>query len=231
MKTIRMAGLAAALFAAPHLAAAPASGQDREHDAPPMSGMVLDADEWRIPTPETALRALLDEEGRSPNAPAIAVLRQRFEDRSASELEAFASRLARIIVEGGEAEANRAVLALLIAAGGDDAGAGTPYAGSAKAFATVYESHLDKTSVEAWQALAYVDQVGGVDYIAEVWRGAEAPPVCLLGGAVEASTPPPPGAADSCRTRSEWCSAGRHLLGTPRGPSEEEFEARCIRVD
>ena len=195
-----------------------------------MSGMVLDANEWRIPTPETALRALVNEEGRSPKDPAIAVLRRRFEARSDAELEAFADRLARLILEGGEAEANRAVDALLIAADGD-AGAGTPYAGSATAFVTVYEAHLDKTSAEAWQALAYVDRVGGADYIAEVFQRAAVPPVCLIGGAVEASTPTTPGAEDSCRTHSEWCSAGRHLRGTPQGPKEEEYEARCIRVD
>ena len=60
----------------------------QEKQKPPESGMVMEAGEWRAPTPATALRALLDDADIGRRDAAIAVLRQRFGTFSTAELDA-----------------------------------------------------------------------------------------------------------------------------------------------
>lgn len=193
-------------------------------ESPPERGMVLDEGEWQAPTPVTALRALVNREGHWPRAPAVALLRQTFEQRSDAELRMFRDELTRIMLEGSDEAAREAELVLLAAASDeypeDD---GTPFMGAAAAFVRVYETHEDKTSDEAWNTLARISWTGGVGYIAEVFETAEVPPRCL-----PHATPEIP-AEDPCRPRSVWCSAGLLLFDTAYAPNEEEYDSRCER--
>lgn len=193
-------------------------------ELPPERGLVLDEGEWRAPTPVTALRALVNREGQWPMAPAVALLRQTFEQRSDAELRVFTDELTRIMLEGSDEAAKEAELVLLTAANSEyPEDGGTPYTGAAAAFIQVYETHGDRTSDEAWNTLARISWTGGVDYIAQVFETAEVPPRCQ-----PHATPEIPG-EDPCRPRSVWCSAGLLLFDTVYAPNEEEYDSRCER--
>ncbi len=91
------------------LAPWPAAAQARDGDARPQSwaqrwAMVLDeGGELRIPTPETALRQLVERRDpeASPAAPAVAVLTQLFDSRPRAELDALAQSLVRLAADTG----------------------------------------------------------------------------------------------------------------------------------
>lgn len=194
----------------------------------PERGMVLEEGTWQAPTPATALRALVNREGIHPRDPAVALLRQTFEPRSASELEAFADQLTRIMLESDDETARDARLVLLVAASNDyPEEEGIPYTGAVDAFIRVYEAQEDKASDEAWNAMAWISDTGGIEYIIETFNTAEIPPRCL-----QHAPPDPEGeipVEDPCQPRSRWCSAGLYLFGTPHAPDDEEYDSRCVR--
>ena len=192
---------------------------------PPSQGLVLDEGVWEEPTPALALRVLAAKQDMYSRNPAVAVLRQTFESRSSTELQAFTDQLTDLMIEGEEETAREAALVLLGAEDDEDPDIdGTPYPGALAAFARVYETQEDKGSNEAWNALAWISwSRGGIEHIREVFRAAEVPPHC------SPHAPPQPGEEDPCQPRSEWCSAGLHLLGTPHAPDDEEYESRCVR--
>ena len=72
--------------------------------APQARGMVLVAGEWRVPTPDAALRALTDTlvDPVVRIAPTTAVLRQVYDSYSPGELESLEGRLVDLIINGDE---------------------------------------------------------------------------------------------------------------------------------
>jgi hypothetical protein len=195
----------------------------------PEPGMVLEEGTWQAPTAATALRALVNREGTHPRAPAVALLRQTFEPRSANELGAFADQLTRIMLEGDEETAREARLTLIVAASNEypDEEEGIPYTRAVDAFIRVYEAQEDKASDEAWNAMGWISDTYGIEYILETFNTAEIPPRCLQHALPDPESEIP--VEDPCRPRSEWCSAGLYLFGTPHAPDDEEYDSRCVR--
>ena len=155
--------MAAVWAAAARAMLAPGAGvaQAWPEEGPPgaaRAALVLDDDGWRTPTPDEALRLLVEGppgEGAGWAAPAlnrpdyepvIGILAQRFEARPRAELDALADALVALILEDDPERGqirDRASFALVVAANSDKARPGepsTPYRGAFDAFRTVYET-------------------------------------------------------------------------------------------
>ncbi len=191
-------------------------------------GMVMENGTWRKPTPETALRDIMMPGGMSMNA-AVAVLRQTFDARSASELDAFADQLMRLAREGTEAQWVEATVALIIAAKKDYEG-GTPYVGAVDAAIRFYESFEGRTSRQASRALRVVIRAGGEDYVRKLFESSEPPtkpcldsyPKLLPGEEL------PPREA-FCPYTSAWCVAGKLLILNSNGtPDDYMLRLTCL---
>ena len=181
--------------------------------AQPKPGMLKENGAWKNPTPETALHAIMTLENGASQA-AVAILRQAFDMRPAGELDAFAAELARIMVNGDNAESAEASIALIFAA--KEYGGGTPYARAVDVFIRVYELFEDRTHKIAGDALYGVFKTGGEDYIRNLFNSSEQPPPCTeCGSFVDCSEVETP-----CPNVCTWCVAGELLVNTPDGPGK-----------
>lgn len=224
MKRFNLMFLTLALTVPVALAAQTPEGKDRR--GPRERGMVLDASgEWRNPTPETAIGALVSD---GVYLPVVAILRQEFGTRSPAELDRVADRLVSLVVDGGERSALRAAVALSVA--GHEDRQGTPWPGVRAAFIRIFETLRAREDRMAALYLDTVFKVGGQDYVREVFAKSERPPACVFG--------PPPNIAGAepeereplnlCPNRGYvWCDAGRVLIEYGEGPPPAVFEPLC----
>ena len=205
----------------------------QEKQKPPESGMVMEAGEWRAPTPATALRALLDDAdgliGRRDAA--IAVLRQRFGTFSAAELDAFADDLASVMRDGTDQQATDAHMALIFAAATYwPPERGVPYAGATRAFVRLYESYDDSLGHKADGALYGVMRTGGVEYVRRLFEASEQPPPCQYPPQTLAGPRTVP--ENPCPNVCMWCQAGGALVMSEAdgAPAEDLWTALCVRL-
>ena len=210
-----------------HVSAAGTGAQEKER--PPEKGMVMEAGEWRAPTPATALRALLsDTDGLVGRDAAVAVLRQQFGTFSVAQLDAFADDLLRVTRDGTRPQGHRAHMALIHAAATMGPEHGIPYAGATRAFVRLYESYDDRLGDEADRALHGVMETGGVEYVRRLFEASEQPPPCqhpqLMRGREMPENP--------CPNVCTWCQAGELLVwkGAAGAPDEDLWEALCVRL-
>ncbi len=193
-----------------------AHAQEVEPTTAPVPGLVLVNGTWQVPSPLAALRKLMvpHEPGRPASAPAIAVLRQQFEPRSRTELDAFADELLRVMQEGSEDQRRDAAIVLLASArmeakdGAWLADPGEPYRGAANVFRRLFESYDDPLSGEAQTALANLLDTGGVGYVRALFEASE-PPACRLQHEIRSGGL---GENRCMRSPSMWCQAGKLLL-------------------
>lgn len=214
-----------------------AGAQEVPRQTPPERGMVLDQNEWRTPTPVTALRelqnAVASDVGGVLNGQqaTVAVLRQTFDNRSTMTLDAFAHDLVTLVREGPEHQAHAAYMALIQAGTVyDDPDRGVPYSGAADAFIGLYESYVDRVSTEAEKALYGVFHTGGVEYVRDLFGASEQPPECQYPSQSER----PDGQrgenlTNPCPNRSTWCMAGGLLVRNGEGPDPATWERLCVR--
>ena len=208
----------------------PAGIAAQEKEKPPESGMVMEAGEWRAPTPATALRALLRDPGGLIGWDAAeAVLRQRFDTFSAAELDAFADDLVGLMRDGTEVQAYVASTALILSAAtymGPERG--VPYAGAARAFIGLYESYDDSLGQRANAALYGVMETGGVEYVRRLFEASEKPPPCQHPPQVIGLEMP----ENPCPNVCTWCQAGWLLVmnGADGAPDEDLWKALCMRM-
>ena len=200
-------------------------------DIPPKPGMVLDEGMWQAPTPAAALRALMTPEElvrRRRREPAVAVLRQIFEERPASELDAFADALVRVMLEGNVQQEMIAGGVLLSAL--EPGGNGTPYAGAVDALIRVYEALDEGFGPKARRILFDISLAGNVGYIADLFAAAEMPPVCEYPRQISiVGEPPPPPVDNPCPNEGVWCDAGLILLSTDYTFDREAVDDQCVR--
>lgn len=217
----------------------PAGAGAQERKRPPESGMVMEAGEWRAPTPATALSALLSDDdagdGLIGKEAAVAVLRQRFGAFSPAELDAFADSLAGVMRHGTNVQAYVASGALAEAWRSDhwqDAERDVPYAGANRVLIRLYESYADSLGNslgdKADVALYGVMETGGVEYVRRLFEASGQPPPCQhrqqRGGVVVPENP--------CPNVCTWCQAGDLLLmnGADGAPDEDLWKALCQRL-
>ena len=202
----------------------------QEKQKPPESGMVMEAGEWRAPTPATALRTLLsDGAGLIGGEAATAVLRQRFGTFSAAELDAFADDLASVMRDGTGVQAYNAHMALIFAAATYwPPEHGVPYAGATRAFVRLYESYDDSLARKADQALYGVMETGGVEYVRRLFEASEQPPPCQYPHEVPEGEMP----ENPCPNVCTWCQAGGVLMmnRADGAPAEDLWTALCYRL-
>lgn len=207
----------------------PAGTGAQEKQKPPESGMVMEAGEWRAPTPATALRALLDDADIGRRDAAIAVLRQRFGTFSTAELDAFADDLARVMRDGTDQQATEAHMALISASRAYvSPERGVPYAGATRAFVRLYESYDDSLARKADRALHGVFVTGGVEYVRRLFEASEQPPPCQYPHEVPEGEMP----ENPCPNVCTWCQAGGVLMKNRAdgAPAEDLWTALCYRL-
>ena len=183
----------------------------------PQQGMILENGVLKAPTPESAMRKLMDstdflgpETSLEIEYALVAVLLQIFEPRSRAELDAFAAELGRIFAEERGWPGSYAGVALRAA-------------GRSDVFIRIYESIEDYPRLDDPSAiLNAVKGSGGLDYVRQIFADSEKPPPC-------SSDPPPLPDLNWnwCPNVGPWCDAGGNLVGLPGGPTMEEWEALC----
>ena len=156
MRKNRIAIWALASIIATMVAPNGGSAQEWPEGLPPpplRSALVRDGDAWRFPTPLDALRVLREPprpgRWRPESDPVVAVLAQRFETRSRTELNALADALAALVLdESVDKDLRReATLALVFAANADKSypdEAVVPYEGGFDALVRIYETMVSR---------------------------------------------------------------------------------------
>jgi len=208
---------------------------EQERSKAPELGMVLVEGEWQAPTPEGALRVLLDPRMQSdPVAqiePTTAVLRQVYESYTSGELDVVEEQLVDLILNGNEAQRKAARLALTVAADLEHDDPGIPYAGSRDAFIRVFDALHEQEYDRARDYLADIAWVGGIDYIRDLFETSEQPMPCFQPNTAGPGDPMPPESEWYPIVRKElWCDAGQHLLGKEGGPDGTLFIRLCTRM-
>ena len=123
----------------------------------------------------------------------------------ASELDAFADELGRLMREGTPSQASKARMALLVASELDGSD-GTAYRKASNVFIRLYESYDDRLSMEASSALLGVFQAGGAEYVRDLFENSEQPKTCQYCGGLtgvdcdKVNNP--------CPNTGTWCQAG-----------------------
>ena len=192
-------------------------------------GMIKDNGAWKNPTPETALRALMEgdvSERAYGSYAALAVLRQRFDTRPAAELDAFADELARSVIEGTNEQSYSARGVLTLAS--MDFGDGTPYAGAVDVLIRVYELLQGRDHRKVKSALFDVFDAGGVDFVKNVFGSSDPPKEACkpCGGTTMVDCKD---VANQCPYESAWCDAGKLLaMNTDEGPAPEDVLPVCF---
>ena len=179
----------------------PLDAQAHQTDVLPTPYMVWLEGVWHVPTPETALLALMAQHG-ARSAPAVAVLRQVFDARPAAELDTFAAELARILRDGTSAQSYRASIALMLSAHKyPDDDSDTPYAGAVHALVRLYESFEGHSHPRAVDALYGIFYAGGTDYVRNLFKASEKPSKpCFQTPSAIVRVP-----AEDPPQREEWC--------------------------
>ena len=190
---------------------------------------------WIAPTPQSALDAILSGEGDGMVANhAAAVLRQKFDRRSAAELDAFAEELGRIFVEGNYMQSVRAGSALTHAT--LESGEGIPYTKSRDLFIRIYESVRGTDVILASRALSKVFHTDGEDYVRDLFHKSPKPEKpCSPGGIVSLGELPE---EPVCPIEHDpWCDAGEILASNairnklvpplPTDPPPEDIYPYC----
>ena len=179
-------------------------------------GMVLDGGEVRTPTPALAMKALLEPstQHQRPHAPAVAVLRQRYESRSAVELDAMVEDLVGLVLGSDRDASLRAQLALMGA--GQEAGHGTRHPGAVSGLVRAYETaRASEHHAFPNLILSSVFYAGAEGYVVELLETSEQPAPCVPSGDLPSRTGTTqargPDAANPCPNESAWCDAAMVL--------------------
>ncbi len=176
-------------------------------------------------TPQFALDAILAEEPWGKDA-ARKVLGQFGEARSATELDAFADALGRLVLESPSSRIARTALSVLSGATRDNSNSPQiPYGRGLDVLIQVYETMDGTEAVSARSLWSEIIGAGGEDYIMNLFASSERPEApCAIqpytpnitywAGSVqepvEESAGPPPGGW--CPNVSQWCKLG-FMLG------------------
>jgi len=206
---------------------------DRERQSPPKPGMVLMAGEWQVPTPDAALRALMDTlaDPVVRIAPTTAVLRQVYDSFSPGELGSLEGRLVDLIINGDEAQQEAARLALVVAAATEYDDPGVPYAGSRAAFIRVFETLRTHDYERARGYLLNIARLDGLEYIGDLFAASEQPPPCFQPHDARLGEPLPPESEWCPPVRKVlWCDAGGHLVDREGGPDRMLHVRLCSRM-
>jgi hypothetical protein len=200
----------------------------------PARGLVLDEEgELRPPTPALAMQALLGpRQGyNDPNDPAIVVLRQTYEPRSAAELDVLVAEIAQIAFEGEGNSRTYARDALRAAA--HEEGRGTPFRGALSALIRLHDRALERADGSADEYLfdLYFAGSEGEAYVVSVFEQTPIPPRCMPTGRVERDGFVAMGISPNnpCPNESSWCDAGviLHDFQHAAAPDDELLDERC----
>ena len=190
--------------------------EERQLEAPPVWGLLMDeAGGWRAPSSAEALAAMRGESNLmgaqlDNAAPAIAVLRQRFQSYPPADLDAFANALVEILLADTEYPSEENDLqreAFVVLAGAfDEREDGTPYEAAFDALVRVYETRAARLLAEGGtdpfleahrrhprhvgamlgmdlSRVYRADPEGrGRDYLRTVFAASEPPPRCQMAG-------------------------------------------------
>ena len=187
----------------------------QQSDLPPhMQGMIMERGEWKAPTPETAMSKLLDADGSEETFWAVAaVLNQTYKSYSPTELDAFATEVGRIFVEGDDWPASDAAMALRIADRYD-------------IIIEIYESREPGSNRPSTSGLFNMLRTGeeGRDYLRKVLSNSEKPQICNENPRSGIIYPE----LKFCDLQEGlWCKAGFELIGYPGGPTWDDWDKRC----
>ena len=188
----------------------------QQSDWPPhMQGMIMENGEWKAPTPETAMRKLLDSDGSESTFWAVAaVLNQTHKSHSPAELDAFAREIGRIFVEGEDWQRINAAQALVIA---DRYGI----------IIEIYESREPGSNNPSTSVLFNMlgrSGENGLDYLRGVLSNSEKPEICNENPRSGIIYPE----LKFCELQGGlWCEAGSELIGFPGGPTQDDWDQRC----
>ena len=171
--------------------------------------------EWKAPTPETAMRKLLDSDGPYTAAWAVAaVLNSTYKSYSSAELDAFAMEVGRIFVEGEDWPSI-------------DAGEALVFADRYDVIINVYESReLGSNSPSTSVLFNMLGRSGekGLDYLRMVLSNSEKPEICNENPRSGIIYPE----FKLCELQGGlWCEAGDELIGFPGGPTQDDWDKRC----
>ena len=187
----------------------------QQSDLPPhMQGMIMENGEWRAPTPETAMRRLLESDGSESTFWAVAaVLNQAHKSYSSAELDAFATEVGRIFVEGDFWQSINAADALRVADRDD-------------IIIEIYESRDPGSNSPSTSALFNMlegHEGNGLDYLRKVFSNSEKPEICNENPRSGIIYPD----LKFCELQGGlWCEAGSELIGFPGGPTQENWDKR-----
>jgi len=190
--------------------------QEQEPVNPLHEGMILEQGMWVPPTPESALRALINSDGYDTFWAVAAILNQSHKSYSPSELDAFADEVVRVFNEDpGWPSANAA----------EALGLG----GRCDLIIDIYESNDQNPTRHSTSLLFNMlgrCANGGLDYLWHVFSTSEKPPVCNENprGDFEVLD------FNYCDLqRGTWCLAGFELIDLQGGPSQDDWDKRCYR--
>ncbi|MDE2645426.1 MAG: hypothetical protein OXI05_06275 [Bacteroidota bacterium] len=191
-----------------------ASAQQSDR-SPHYQGMIMENGEWKAPTPETAMRKLLDSDGPYTAAWAVAaVLNSTYKSYSSAELDAFAMEVGRIFVEGEDWPSI-------------DAGEALVFADRYDVIINVYESReLGSNSPSTSVLFNMLGRSGekGLDYLRMVLSNSEKPEICNENPRSGIIYPE----FKLCELQGGlWCEAGDELIGFPGGPTQDDWDKRC----
>ncbi len=183
--------------------------------SPHMQGMIMENGEWKAPTPESAMHRLLESDGSEPTFWAVAaVLNQTHKSYSSAELDAFATEVGRIFVEGDFWQSINAADALRVADRDD-------------IIIEIYESREPGSNSPSTSALFNMlggHEGNGLDYLRTVLSNSEEPQICNENPRSGIIYPE----LKFCELqRGLWCEAGSELIGFPGGPTQDDWDKRC----
>ena len=193
------------------------------------TGMILKDGVFVIPTEEDALEQFVIKGNREP---ALAILTQTLDSRSASALDALADNLVRIMLDDDDPLV-RFDVRLLLEQAASGIGGGTPYAGMQQTFITLYEASSDAEMAAENLQSVYVS--GRLDYVRNVHESAAKPEkactirepqwsIITADGIV--SDEPELKEEDICPyDQNTWCMAGKILMYN-KDSAVNEFEVR-----
>lgn len=187
------------------------------------TGMIFKDGVFVIPTEEDALEQLVSKGNR---APALAILTQTLDSRSASALDALADDLVRIMLEDDDS-----LVRLLLEKAARGFGGGTPYARMQQTFIALYETSSDAKM--AARNLQSVYASGRPDYVRNVHASATKPEKACVRPGLQISFVTVDGIViegpevkeeDFCPyQQNTWCLAGKILVYN-KDSAVNEFE-------
>ena len=185
-----------------------------------IQGMILENGVWKAPTPETAMRKLLDSEypDIGTQAAVVAVLNETYNTYPSAVLDAFAMEVGRIFIEGTNWQRFHAQSALRIADRAD-------------VIIHIYESrdsYTDPPSIGVLFNMLSGDGGLGDAYLRQILLMNEKPPICNENPRIDKY----PVLKFCDGQESLWCKAAEELIGDPAGsPIQEDWDKRCYVSD